>query len=153
MTFKSKIKSDEYRTPFWFFRQLNARFNFTLDSACNQLNRKVERHDLGEYDGLALGWKNERVFCNPPFSQKALWMEKMNHDIMDNGCPLTVMLLPFCQDTKAFNKYIRNVFYWQSLPYRINFLDENNEVVKGNTSGTLIVYGWKPIEDPTKRIK
>lgn len=46
MTFKSKIKSDEWQTPFWLFRQLNDRFVFSMDAACTEHNTKVPRYDF-----------------------------------------------------------------------------------------------------------
>lgn len=151
MTFKTKGGSDEYRTPQWLFDQLNARFNFDIDVACTDKNRKNTKYKWQDHsDGLTTSWGDYRIFCNPPFSNKAAWMRKMNYEVRKGSCPLCVMILPMCLDTKAFNKYIDGIFHWEHLPYRVSFLDENNKPVKGNPSGTIIIYAWKKIQRPTK---
>jgi len=151
--FKAKGKSDNWRTPQWLFDRLNAMFNFTIDAACSEDNCKVfvepnhgTRWTQRYENGLDGRWIYERVFCNPPFSKKAAWIEKMHDEVINRGCPLCVMILPMCLDTKVFNKYINGVFHWEHLPYRVSFLDENNKPVNGNPSGTIVVYAWKQIE-------
>lgn len=143
MTHKQPIKSDEWRTPPDLFKQLNVRFYFTMDAAATSKNSTTF---LYLKDGLSDTWSNERIFCNPPFSQKAEWIKKMHDEVIHCDCPLCVMILPNCIDTKAFNKYIHGTFHWEHLPYRVSFLDENGNKVNGNPSGTIIVYAWKKIE-------
>ena len=140
---KQPIKSDLYRTPQWLFNQLNAQFAFTVDAAATKEDSKC---DVYFNDGLNSSWDSHRVFCNPPFSQKAAWMDKASYEVHLNNCPVCVMILPMCLDTKAFNEFIDRKFYWRHLPYRISFLDEDDQPVKGNVSGTIIVYMLKEIE-------
>ena len=148
---KDKIKKDDWETPNWLFNQLNARFNFTLDSACTKKNCKVKNKNrliqksIFKKKGLTISWNNERVFCNPPFTQKNIWIKKAYDEVMSGKCPLVIMILPNCIDIVSFNKYIDKIFYWQHLPYRVAFIDEKGKSVKGNPSGTIIVYFWKNI--------
>jgi hypothetical protein len=151
---KQKIKTDEWKTPGWLFNQLNARFNFTIDAAAHHwackvyqekiINGKVVNWPNFFADGLEASWKNHRVWCNPPFSDKKTWIKKA-HDEVLSDCPLCVMPLPNCIDTIYFNKYIDKKFHWEHLPYRVSFLDENNKPISGNPSGTILVYYWDKI--------
>ena len=139
---KQKIKKDDWRTPDWLFSQLHARFNFTVDAAADPLNDKIDRFFA---DGLREDWNKERVFCNPPFSQKKDWIVKAYKEVSIKKCPLCVMILPNCIDTQSFNHYIHKNFHWEHLPSRVSFWDENNKPISGNPSGTIIVYFWKEI--------
>lgn len=76
----------------------------------------------------------------------------MYNEVIKNDCHLCVMLLPNCTETKVFKKYIDKVFNWEVLAGRVSFLDENNEVVNGNTSGTVVVYTWKEIIKPERKL-
>jgi hypothetical protein len=96
-------------------------------------------------DGLRDRWLDYRVFCNPPFSEKNKWIEKAAYEVEEGDCPLCVMILPNCIDTKIFNEKIHGRYYWEHLPFRISFLDENNKPINGNPSGSIIVYFWKNI--------
>jgi len=151
---KQKIKTDEWRTPGWLFDKLNARFNFTVDAAAHHWACKVyqQKNLNGQSvlrpnffaDGLSESWANQRVWCNPPFSQKKLWIKKAHDEALDN-CPVCIMPLPNCIDTIYFNKYIHGVFHWEHLPHRVSFWDEQNKPMSGNPSGTILVYFWKRI--------
>lgn len=139
---KQKIKKDDWKTPDWLFKKLNNRFVFTVDAASTEENKKTYTRML---DGLVCSWRDQRVFCNPPFSTKSQWMKKAHDEVLNGGCHLCVMLLPNCIDTIAFNEYVHGKFYWEHLPHRVSFLDDNGTPIKGNPSGTIIVYFWKKI--------
>lgn len=72
-----KLKpNDCLRTPFWVYGALG---EISLDpcagpdTTIGTVNYALER----EEDGLVLAWGKGFVFCNPPLSQKELWIEKM----------------------------------------------------------------------------
>lgn len=72
----AKDTVDERITPDWLFSLLNSRFGFTLDAAANRRNAKCAHfYDL-ETDGLAQPWAPHSVWCNPPYSNLAPWLEK-----------------------------------------------------------------------------
>ncbi|MEP3481646.1 MAG: DNA N-6-adenine-methyltransferase [Fuerstiella sp.] len=73
------------------FAKLNERFGFTVDAASSIANRKLDRHWTEETNGLEQSWAGERVYCNPPFSLIAPWVEKAWNERMAD---LIVMLLP-----------------------------------------------------------
>lgn len=141
--------NDNFQTPEHLFKQLNDIFNFTLDAACTTENCRCSKgfyHDQG-IDALNISWEQERVFCNPPFSQKAAFIEKAYNEVINGDCPVCVMVIPSnCQDSKAFQKFIKKNFFFETLSGRVAFIDpETKQPMKGNNSGTTIVYFKKDI--------
>lgn len=147
---KMNVKgNDNFRTPLHIFTQLNDIFNFTCDAACTKENCKCFYgfyFDKG-IDALKQSWGDERIFCNPPFSKKAEFIEKAYNEVINGNCPICVMILPSnCQDSKAFQKYIKKNFFYETIQGRISFINpETNQPMKGNNSGTTIVYFKKDI--------
>lgn len=97
---------DERETPADLFHALHGEFRFTLDAAASHVNHKLPRYctleghfsgmedgrpwqDSGD-DGLHTSWRDERVWCNPPFSHLDPWLEKAWKDEPDVAC----LLLP-----------------------------------------------------------
>lgn len=148
---KMNVKgNDNFRTPQNLYNQLDRIFNFTLDAACTTEDCKCPRglyYDKG-LNALNCSWRRERVFCNPPFSQKAEFIEKAYNEVINGDCPVCVMVLPSnCQDSKAFQKFIKKNFFFETLSGRVAFIDpEKKQPMKGNNSGTTIVYFKKDIE-------
>lgn len=68
-------KNDSLRTPAWVYEALGP---FDLDPCAGESTRiGVENYRLEDgNDGLKLPWFGF-VWCNPPFSQKEIWAEKM----------------------------------------------------------------------------
>lgn len=81
---------DDRATPLDVFGPLHERFGFTVDVAASAENAKLPRFYAIEDDGLAQDWREERVWCNPPYSDIEPWTEKANR----GGADLVVMLLP-----------------------------------------------------------
>lgn len=82
------------------------------------------------------------MFCNPPFSQKAAFIEKAYNEVVNGDCSVCVMVLPSnCQDSKTFQKFIKKNFFYETLCGRVAFIDpKTKQPMKGNNSGTTIVY-------------
>ena len=85
---------DDRRTRRDFFDPLHARWGFTVDAAASAKNALLPRFWTRETNALVQPWRNERVWCNPPFSGIAPWIEKAWREMRDGGCLLVVMLLP-----------------------------------------------------------
>lgn len=62
-------KTDLWETPQDLFDKLNCKFKFTLDPCADDNNHKCEKYYTKEQDGLLQSWKNEIVFCNPPYGR------------------------------------------------------------------------------------
>lgn len=69
-------KVDDRRTPRDLWDPLNAKYDFTIDVAASPENALCERFYTIADDGLAQSWANERVWCNPPFSDCGAWVAK-----------------------------------------------------------------------------
>ena len=98
-------KSDEWATPNELYEKLNNEFEFTLDPCSTDENAKCENHYTAEDNGLDANWGGQRVFCNPPYSNIASWVEKCYRE----GCKdntLVVLLIPSRTDTRYFHNFI-----------------------------------------------
>lgn len=99
---------DDRATTPEVFDPLHARFTFTIDAAASPRNAKLGRFWTVAEDGLRQSWADERVWCNPPYSSIAPWVEKAWDE---PECPLSVLLLPANRTEQA---------WWQEMiePYR-----------------------------------
>lgn len=95
--------SDNWATPKEFYDKLNEEFNFNFDPC--PLN-----HNLEEWDGLKIDWK-ERNFINPPYSNKKAtgylkesFVKKAIEESKKGK--LCVMLIPVSTSTKLFHEVI-----------------------------------------------
>ena len=100
-------KSDEWSTPQDVFDNLDAEFHFNLDPCCTHENRKCENHYTKEDNGLKHSWGGYSVFCNPPYSNIAEWVEKCYREGTKDNTTV-VLLIPSRTDTKYFHNFIYN---------------------------------------------
>ena len=98
-------KSDDWSTPQEIFDSLNQEFGFTLDVCADSGNSKCKRYITKEQNGLGSDWGGELVFCNPPYSQIAKWVQKCYEESIKPGT-VVVLLIPARTDTKYFHDYI-----------------------------------------------
>lgn len=87
-------KVDDRRTPDEIFLPLEEEFGFTLDAAASRENAKCDHFYTIEDNGLAQPWAWHRVWCNPPYSDCAAWVEKAHLEFSFGRSKLIVMLLP-----------------------------------------------------------
>lgn len=115
-----------------------------MDAACEE-NNKLSRKPF--FCGLKDSWRQERVFCNPPFSKKSEWIKKAHDEVLFNDCPVCVMLLPTNSMSASFwEMYIYGKFHFEVISGRVCFIDpETGKEKKGPDSGTTIVYFMKRI--------
>ena len=120
-------KTDQWATPQYFFDELNSEFNFTLDPCADDYNHKCKKYFTKEMNGLSQSWKNERVFCNPPYGKEiGDWVKKCYEEVLD-GCELAVMLIPARTDTKYFHNYIyKKATEIRFIKGRLKFGDAKN---------------------------
>lgn len=85
---------DDRRTPRDLFDPLHAEFDFTLDAAASHDNALLPAYLTKSSDALSLPWREQRVWCNPPYSALPSWVYKADEETTTGGCPLVVMLLP-----------------------------------------------------------
>lgn len=98
----AKDQVDDRGTPPELFAELSERFGgFTLDAAAAPHNAKCERFFSIEDDGLEQRWTG-RVWCNPPFSNLAAWLQKAWVAWADPHVELIVMLVPANRTEQAW---------------------------------------------------
>jgi len=121
-------KSSEWATPQDFFNELDKEFHFTLDACATKENAKCSRYFTIEDDGLKQTWKNEIVFCNPPYGRELKkWVEKCFYESMGlKPAKVIVMLIPARTDTKYFHDYIYHKSEIRFIRGRLKFGNSKN---------------------------
>ena len=118
-------KSDEWSTPQDVFDNLDAEFHFNLDPCCTHENRKCENHYTKEDNGLKHSWGGYSVFCNPPYSNIAEWVEKCYREGTKDNTTV-VLLIPSRTDTKYFHNFIYNRAEIRFVKGRLKFGGHSN---------------------------
>lgn len=119
--------TNEWSTPQELFDELNAEFHFTLDPASTHQNAKCKKHFTMEDDGLSKDWKNETVFCNPPYGREIpKWVQKCHDEWKKNNITV-VMLIPARTDTRYFHDFIYKKAELRFIKGRVKFIDENGD--------------------------
>ena len=95
--------TDDWATPRPFFNRLDAEFHFTLDAAASDENRLCHHYFTETEDGLLQSWYGV-VFCNPPYSSVAKWIEKAYRESLLGAT--VVLLIPSRTDTAAWHRFI-----------------------------------------------
>src|SRR5262245_58565008 len=103
-------KTVEWETPQFIFDDLNREFNFDLDVAASDSNRKCSRYLTIEDDGLRIDWHAlgkppPTCWMNPPYGKQIKEWVKEAYLESQLGC-LVVCLLPARTDTTWFHDYI-----------------------------------------------
>lgn len=122
------------------FAPLNKRFGFTIDAAASVENAKLPRFWTVDDDALAQSWTDERVWCNPPYSNIRPWVEKAHHEYVIGDAELIVMLLPANRTEQRWwqdkvEPYLRNripYFNVEFLGGRMRFLKRGQKEIGPN---------------------
>lgn len=113
-------KSDEWETPQDVFDSLNAEFDFDLDPCATSENHKCDRYFTQEQNGLVQNWGGCTVFCNPPYSNIARWVEKAFREGLKDKTTV-VLLIPARTDTRYFHDFILHRSEIRFLRGRLKF--------------------------------
>lgn len=100
----------------WLFSALHQEFSFTVDAAAVAESAKLSRYWSPHENGLVQSWENERVFCNPPFSNILPWVRKAH-----TSAGLAVLLLPVYSDTRWWHAHVLGAAEIRFLPRRLSF--------------------------------
>jgi phage N-6-adenine-methyltransferase len=150
MTSPSNDGTDDRRTPRELFDALHAQYHFTVDAAASAENALLPRFwtketpacwghpDMWQGGGLAQDWSEQRVWCNPPFSNLAPWVKRAH---LSRATPLIVMLVPANRTEQGWwHEYIEPYRDRPGSPLTVEFLKgrvkfgypESHVFVKGN---------------------
>ena len=91
--------SDLQSTPLALFDRLDAEFHFALDAAAEDDPEfhRCQRYFTPRDDGLAQSWALDddasAVWCNPPYSKVAPWIEKAAQEAMENAVTSVLLVM------------------------------------------------------------
>lgn len=130
-------KNDTLQTPEWVYNSLG---KIDLDP-CAGIDTRIGTNNFalerGE-NGLDLDW-NGFVYCNPPFSQKEIWAEKMvKHG---NG----ILILPERGSAPWFGPLAKSAGTYWVMGKKINFVGGPSS---NNLGSVLFLFG----EEAVKRV-
>ncbi len=94
---RDKGSTDDWGTPFAFYKLLDDEFHFTLDPCASADNAKCAYFDIND-DGLAQDWGDNVCFVNFPYSAAKAWAEKCVQAAADGAT--VVVLCAARTDTK-----------------------------------------------------
>jgi len=89
-----------------------------------------------QFDGLSIPWEGD-VFCNPPYSQISLWIDKAIKESRRENVWTLVMLLPNWTDREWF-QWIKD-YKIQFLRGRVKFLDSQGRSLYDPRFGSMLV--------------
>lgn len=121
-------RKQDCTTPKAFFAALNARYGFTLDGASSPDNALLPRFST---EAAELSWEGERVFCNPPWSNIAPFVERAI------TASFAVLLVPARTNVRWFHRALElgaKPEYWVG---RLSFREPHNSPV----DCLLLVFG------------
>lgn len=146
MSFKTRAKNtkDNWRTPKYLFDYLNLKYHFNIDLAADDNNHLCNDYYTEETDALKQDWTGKRAFCNPPFSQKKVWIKKAAETVkMPEKNTIIVMIIPATVETEAWRKYIWNGAYEIIFPAgRVKYIQPDGTEGGSPAFPTAIIV-WK----------
>ena len=163
--------NDTRETPPELFLELNRRFEFDLDACANHENALCPNYftEAGMYgrsehdprplllaagvDGLTGSWKGRRVFCNFPYSEPALWLNKA----WESKADLVYCLAPACRTEQPWwaeyvepfrdgksdgwvENYSGLTLTTEFLKTRRHFLIDGKPILRKNKDGSLWLH-------------
>lgn len=124
------MDKDCWQTPKWVYEALG---EIDLDP-CAGIGTQIGKENFlieNGQDGLTLPWDGF-VYCNPPFSQKEKWAEKMvNHD---NG----ILILPERGSAPWFGPLAKKAGVYWVMGKKINFIGGTSS---NNLGSVMFLFG------------
>lgn len=125
------LRDQTWRTPKDLFVRLHAKYAFTLDGAADDENKLLPSH-IGQMN-LFQSWRNQRVFCNPPWSKISEFVENAAF------AELAVLLVPARVNSRWFHRALE-------LGAEVQFFEGRPQFYIGKRFGSsfdclLLVFG------------
>jgi len=148
----SKYEEEDFRTPNEFFLGVQEFLGkFDLDAAASSDNTKCTRYFTKDTNGLLRDWFGN-VWCNPPYSDPKVWLEKAIRELDENRCDKVTFLLHLDSSTKWFhNCVLERAAEIYFVKGRLNFTGPYS-LNKGVSprSSVLIVFTKKAFKSHTR---
>ncbi len=126
-------KNDKLQTPKYIIEALGP-FDLDpcagIDTKCAVINFSIEEG----VDGLKYDWGKWFVWCNPPFSQKDVWIQRMIEH--GNG----ILILPERGSAPWFGPLAEHCGFYFTMGKKINFVGGSTS---NNVGSCLFPFGKK----------
>lgn len=135
---RTEHSKDYWCTPPEFFNIIDKKYNFDVDLTASDKNHLCKEYYTKETNGLLQDLRGKRVYCNPPYNEKELWMKKCYEEgLKDNT--IVVLLIPAFIETEAFHKYCMKAYKIYFIKGRIQFLINGKRPYRINKQGKKII--------------
>ena len=91
-------------TPQGLFDPLQEKWGFTLDVCAQSWSAKCPEYFTEDEDGLLQSWAGEKCWCNPPYANPLVWLERGWLYALETNAEVTY-LLPNATDSQWFQDY------------------------------------------------
>lgn len=148
---------DSWQTPQWLFDWADKRFQFGVDLAASESNKKCfywlgVDHDALDHDWACLHQHHGHLWLNPPYSETGNWLEKCWQEAQQGA--RVVALIPSINGESYWGKYVLGkaseiIFINGRVAFELP--DENGRPVpqSGNTRGSCLVVFNRSYEGQT----
>ena len=136
-----KPRRQDWQTPDALFRALHEEFRFTLDGAAEGGNALLS---VASTPDRPLSWEGHRVFCNPPWSATAQFVE------LAATADLAVLLVPARTNARWFHRAIAlgaTVRYFMPRP-RFRHATESRKPHDSPVDCLLLIFAARLLETP-----
>ena len=135
------MSHDMWQTPKEFFGVVTDEFHFELDAAATSENALCDRYITEQQDALVTSWSSPSVFCNPPYSRMAEFIQRgyeQHLEFKNTVC----MLLPAYTDPKYWSNYVMKAHEVRFLKGRLQFLENGTKKQSARFPSVLVVFKW-----------
>jgi site-specific DNA-methyltransferase (adenine-specific) len=115
---------DNWGTPPWLFDRCSKIWDFQLDACAEEWSAKCDKWYGVHDNGLLMKWQSW-TWCNPPYSEIELWLEKAAAESHMGAS--SVVLIPSRTDTKAFHKFAPRASRVFFIKGRLKFIDPETQ--------------------------
>lgn len=100
-------EKQDWETPDTIFNSLNQEFHFDIDIASSKSNAKCNKFFTKDDDALSKDWSTlGNVFCNPPYNELPIWVEKAYQESLIKHDGVIVLLITARPETVYWHKFI-----------------------------------------------
>lgn len=121
--------TDDWATPWPLIHELAQTFGaFDLDPCATPATAKAPKFYTREDDGLAQPWRGV-IFCNPPYSEVARWLEKAYQEVQAGRAQTVVCLIPVRTDQAWWHEKVwgRGEVWW--IRGRLHFIGKDGTTI------------------------
>ena len=151
-TRRLRARSDEWRTPPEFFAACAKEFGpFDMNAAATSESALCQRYFTIADDALVQDWGTATVWCNPPYSALAAWVEKACRAARAGAT--VVMLVPASTDTGWWHDGVSAATEVRFLRGRLRFLDASGTVTGPARFASALLVLRPPDEGAASTVK